>query len=81
MALANEDSSEHETFLNILENRWQELQKQIQLCEDDLEKIKFIDELQELMTARNEYQTWLDSTSSSDSQTELQVQLISTNYY
>ncbi len=72
--IVNEDSNEHETFLKILENRWQELHKQILKSEKDLEQSIFNDEIQLLTKARNEYQTWIDSTSSSNSNTEeLQV--------
>lgn len=67
---ANEDSSEHELSLKTLENRWQELHKQIVNCEKELEQMKFNDEIQVLTKIRSEYETWLDSTSSND---ELQV--------
>ena len=69
---ANEDSNEHESFLKTLENRWQELHKQIVNCEKDIEQTKFNDEIQALTKAHSEYQTWLDSTSS-NSNDELQV--------
>jgi hypothetical protein len=76
---ANEDSTEHESSLKILETRWQELHKQILQSEQDIEQFiiesQFNDEYQALTKARNEYQTWIDSTSSSNSSTEIQVEL------
>jgi len=71
---ANEDSSEHESSLKTLENRWQQLHIQIENCEKDIEQTKFNDEIQALTKERSEYQTWLDTTSSSShSNDELQV--------
>ncbi|CAF3430971.1 unnamed protein product [Rotaria sp. Silwood1] len=78
---ANEDSSEHETTLNILENRWQELHQQILKCEQDIEQSKFNDEIQTLTKIRNEYQTWIDSTPESSSNTEYQAKLTSFQTY
>ncbi|CAF1230460.1 unnamed protein product [Rotaria magnacalcarata] len=70
---ANEDSSEHESSLELLENRWQELHNLILKCELDFEQVKFNSEIDTLIQARAEYQRWLESTSLSDSTTELQV--------
>ncbi|CAF3003132.1 unnamed protein product [Rotaria sp. Silwood2] len=79
--LANEDSSEHESTLKVLENRWQELHKQILKCEQDIEQSRFNDELQVLTKLRNEYQTWIDSTPLSSSNTENQAKLTSFQTY
>jgi hypothetical protein len=70
---ANEDSTEHESSLEALEKRWQELHNQILDCEKDIQQLIFDNEMQALVNTRNEYQTWLDLTPSSDSNTELQV--------
>ncbi|CAF2858218.1 unnamed protein product [Rotaria sp. Silwood2] len=78
---ANEDSSEHESTLKVLENRWQELHKQILKCEQDIEQSRFNDELQVLTKLRNEYQTWIDSTPLSSSNTENQAKLTSFQTY
>ncbi|CAF3539694.1 unnamed protein product [Rotaria sordida] len=78
---ANEDSNEHESTLKILENRWQELHKQILKYEQDIEQSKFNDEIQELIKIRNEYQTWLDSTPLSYSNTEYQTKLTNFQTY
>ncbi|UJR26821.1 hypothetical protein I4U23_008134, partial [Adineta vaga] len=69
---ANEDSNEHEIAVRTLENRWQELNQLIINYEKDVELLKFNEELEALTKARNEYQIWIDSTSSND---ELQVKL------
>ncbi|CAF1601383.1 unnamed protein product [Adineta ricciae] len=67
---ASEDSTEHESALQSLENRWQELSQLIVNYEKDVELADFNTELEAITKARNEYQTWIDSTSSND---ELQV--------
>jgi sensor histidine kinase YesM len=69
----NEDSNEHETSLKTLENRWQNLHKQILKCEKDIEQSIVNNELQELTKIRNEYQIWLDATPTADFKSELQV--------
>ncbi|CAF4303405.1 unnamed protein product, partial [Rotaria magnacalcarata] len=78
---ANEDSSEHESSLELLENRWQELHNLILKCELDFEQVKFNSEIDTLIQARAEYQRWLESTSLSDSTTELQTKLESIQTY
>ncbi|CAF4009372.1 unnamed protein product [Adineta steineri] len=47
---ADEDSTEHEFALKTLENRWQELHKQILKCEQDIEQSKFSNDLSEYVT-------------------------------
>ncbi|CAM2708186.1 unnamed protein product [Rotaria socialis] len=78
---ANEDSSEHESSLKLLENRWQELHNLILKCELESEQVKFNSEIDALVQARAEYQRWLESTSLSDSTTELQTKLESIQTY
>ena len=73
---ANEDSSAHESALKSLETRWQELRQLIVNYEKEIELSTFNGELQALTKARNEYQTWVDSTASND---ELQVSLARKN--
>ena len=81
---ANENSIEHEYSLRTLERRWQELYKQIIDAEQDTQQSvitsKFEDEYQTLSKAINEYKAWIDSSLSTSSKTEMQVDKIERNH-
>ncbi|CAF5148791.1 unnamed protein product, partial [Rotaria magnacalcarata] len=72
----NEKVSDHESFLHALERRWQELFKQIIICERNTEQLfissKFDEEFQALTKALTEYQTWINSAASTSSSVEIQ---------
>lgn len=74
---AKEDSNEHESNLNTLERRWHALLTQINNSEQDVQQmlhsLKFEEEFQALTKAISEYQTWLETSSSSSSSIEIQV--------
>ncbi|CAF1587705.1 unnamed protein product [Rotaria magnacalcarata] len=73
----NEKVSDHESFLHALERRWQELFKQIIICERNTEQLfissKFDEEFQALTKALTEYQTWINSAASTSSSVEIQI--------
>ena len=76
---ANEDYREHDSSLKLLERRWQALYKQIVRCEHDLDQssvtTKFDEEFQTLIKARNEYQTWIETSLPTSSIAEVQVDI------
>lgn len=76
MCSANEDSTEHESSLKLLEKRWVELHKLILICEHDIEQARFNEEINALTKARAEYKLWLESTNPSDTSTEIKVEFI-----
>lgn len=69
------DSSEHQSTVQILEQRWNDLRQQIDRYEKELDQSIIDYELDELSRTLNEYKTWIEAVPSTMPSEEIQVKL------
>jgi deoxyadenosine/deoxycytidine kinase len=72
-----DESNEQKSMIIMLEQRWQQLSEQIKQYEHDIDQSitdeQVQHEFEQLERVRDQYQTWLESSSSSMSLSDIQV--------